>query len=143
MPIYAVRTVRRQEVNVLSALERKIKVHNIPVHAMVASSAVSGYVFIETDFLHIVQSLITGVRFVRGIVGEVPLKDIEFMVTEVSILEKLQIGQTVEIVAGPMRGMTAIVKDINKKKDEVTVSVLGFRREVPLKLKSTVLKISK
>ena len=133
MPIYAVRTTAGQEKNVARLIALNAKAYNIPIKAIIAPESLKGYVFVEADGPHIVDKAIAGVRHVRSRVpGMVDLKDLERFLVVKPVIEELDVGDEVEIVAGPLRGARAKVVRIDREKQEVVVELLETTFPMPV-----------
>ena len=133
MPIYAVRTTAGQERNVAKLIALNAKAYNIPIKAIAAPETMKGYVFVEADGPHIVDKAIMGVRHVRSRVpGVVDIRDLERFLISKPVIEELDIGDEVEVVAGPLRGARARVMRIDKERQEVVVELLEVTFAMPV-----------
>ncbi len=122
---FAIRTTARQEPNVALMIEVHAKTRNLPIHSIIVPPDLRGYVILETVGLHIVYEAIRGLKHVRGrAAGTLRWEDLEKMLKPKPLIEILQIGEEVEIVAGPFRGMRAKIVDIDKARNEVSLNVL-------------------
>ena len=144
MPIYAVRTTAGQEKNVARLIAMNAKAYNIPIKAIVAPEALKGYIFVEADGPHIVDKAIMGMKHVRSRVpGVVAIKDLERFLVAKPIIEELDVGDEVEIVAGPLRGARAKVVRIDREKEEVVVELLEATFPMPVTVDADAVKIVK
>jgi len=144
MPIYAVRTTAGQEKNVARLIAMNAKAYNIPIKAIVAPEALKGYIFVEADGPHIVDKAIMGMKHVRSRVpGVVAIKDLERFLVARPIIEELDVGDEVEIVAGPLRGARAKVVRIDKEKEEIVVELLEATFPMPVTVDADAVKIVK
>jgi len=122
---FAIRTTARQEPNVALMIEVHARSRNLPIHSIVVPPDLRGYIILETIGLHIVYEAIRGLKHVRGrAAGTLRWEDLEKMIKPKPLIEVLQIGEEVEIVAGPFRGMKAKIVDIDKARNEVSLNVL-------------------
>jgi transcriptional antiterminator NusG len=123
--LFIVRTTAGQEVNVSLLIETRSKINNIPVYSILALPALKGYVVLETTGLHYVYESIRGLKHVKGKVsGTLRWEDLESMVRPKPLIELLRVGEDVEIIAGPFRGMKAKITAIDKTRNEVSLSIL-------------------
>jgi len=144
VPIYAVRTTAGQEKNVARLIAMNARAYNIPIKAIVAPEALKGYIFIEADGPHIVDKAIMGMKHVRSRVpGVVAIKDLERFLVAKPIIEELDVGDEVEIVAGPLRGARAKVVRIDREKEEVVVELLEATFPMPVTVDADAVKIVK
>ena len=122
---FAIRTTARQEANVALMVEVHTKTKNLPIYSIIVPSELKGYVILETIGLHVVYEAIRGLKHVRGrAAGTLKWEDLEKMLKPRPLIDLLQIGEEVEIIAGPFRGMKARVVDIDKARNEVSLNVL-------------------
>ncbi|HDI02219.1 MAG TPA: transcription elongation factor Spt5 [Ignisphaera sp.] len=122
---FAIRTTARQEANVALMVEVHTKTKNLPIYSIIVPPELKGYVILETIGLHVVYEAIRGLKHVRGrAAGTLKWEDLEKMLKPRPLIDLLQIGEEVEIIAGPFRGMKARVVDIDKARNEVSLNVL-------------------
>ena len=122
---FAIRTTARQEPNVALMIEVHARTRNLPIHSIIVPPDLRGYIILETVGLHIVYEAIRGLKHVRGrAAGTLRWEDLEKMIKPKPLIEVLQLGEEVEIVAGPFRGMKAKIVDIDRARNEVSLNVL-------------------
>ncbi len=129
MQIYAVRTTSGQERTVTDLLASRVGLKKAPVSAILAPEVIKGYIFIEAAGPHYVDDLIAGVRHARARTkGVVSADMVERFVVTKPVIEDLTIGDSVEVVGGPFRGLKAKITNVDKLKEEVTIELLeeGF-----------------
>jgi len=129
--LFIVRTTAGQEVNVAMMAELRARNANLAINSIVAIPELKGYVVFETNDLRQVYEAVRGIKHVRGRVsGTITIDDIEKFVKPKPIIEMLEVGMEVEVIAGPLRGARAKITAINKARNEVSLSVL--EAEYPL-----------
>ena len=144
MPVYAVRTTAGQERNVAKLIAMSARAYNVPIRSIVAPEGLKGYVFVEADGPHIVDKAIAGIRHVRSRVpGVVDIKDLERFLVAKPIIEELDLGDEVEIVAGPLRGARAKVTSIDRDKGELVVELLESTFPMPVTVEADVVRLVK
>ncbi len=122
---FVIRTTARQEMNVAMMVEAHAKVKNLPVYAIVVPPEIRGYIIMEVPGLHVVYEAIRGLKHVRGRAsGTLKWEDLEKMLKPKPLIELLQVGEEVEIVAGPFKGMKAKIVSIDRARKEVSLNVL-------------------
>ncbi len=143
--IYIVRVASKQERVVAMMLERKAKTDNLNVYSIFIPESIKGYIFVEVDEENTILNLINGVKYVKGILKSVvDLEEIKNMVkVEEKPEEKISIGDVVEITSGPFKGENAKVTQIDEAKKEYVVLPLEVAISLPIKLKSSHLKLVK
>ena len=100
-----------------------------------------GYVLIKMIVTEETWYIVRNVRGVTGFVGAggkpVPLTNDEIRnmgFEKVPVEVDFEIGDTVQIVAGPLESFVGVVQEINLEKEKVKVLVSMFGRETPVEL---------
>ena len=100
-----------------------------------------GYVLIKMIVTEESWYIVRNVRGVTGFVGAggkpVPLTNEEIRnmgFEKVPVEVDFEIGDTVQIVAGPLESFVGVVQEINLEKEKVKVLVSMFGRETPVEL---------
>ncbi|MEM2896674.1 MAG: transcription elongation factor Spt5 [Candidatus Bathyarchaeia archaeon] len=143
MPVYAVRTTSGQEKTVADLLVARIKLKKLSINSILVPEIVKGYIFVEAPSPHFVDEAISGIKHARTrTLGKIEFGEIEkFLVTK-PVIEELNMGDTVEIVGGPFRGLKAKITGVDKVKGEVTIELLeeGFST-LPITVHSEYVRI--
>lgn len=127
--IFAIRTTSGQERTATELIASKAGMKKAPVYCILAPEVIKGYIFIEAAGAHIVDDVISGVRHARartkGVVSPQAME--RFIVTK-PVIEDLAVGDSVEVVGGPFRGLRAKITHVDRVKEEVTIELLeeGF-----------------
>jgi transcriptional antiterminator NusG len=127
--IFAVRTTSGQERTVTDLIASKAGIKKAPVYSILAPEVIKGYIFVEASGAHIVDDVISGVRHARARTkGVVSPQAMERFVVTKPVIEDLGVGDSVEVVGGPFRGLKARITHVDKVKEEVTIELLeeGF-----------------
>jgi transcriptional antiterminator NusG len=131
--LYAVKVTTGQERNVASMLADKAKVNKLPVFAILAPAELKGYIIVESSMPHTVEELIRGMKHVRERVqGLVDPSEVNHYLETRPVVEGLEIGTLVEVVAGPFKGMQARVMRVDEGKEEVTIEILEASFTLPI-----------
>ena len=131
--LYAVKVTVGQEKNVALMLADKAKVEDLPIAALLAPAELRGYIIIETSAPHAVDQLIRGMRHTRERVpGHVDPAEVSHYLETKPVVEGLEIGVLVEVIAGPFKGMQAKVVRVDISKEEVTVEILEAAFTLPI-----------
>lgn len=100
-----------------------------------------GYVLVKMVMTDESWYVVRNTRGVTGFVGAAskpePLSDAEIAALGVevrSVKVDYEIGDSVEIIDGPLAGMTGVVNEIDTEQDHVKVTVFMFDRETPVDL---------
>jgi transcriptional antiterminator NusG len=131
--LYAVKVTTGQERNVATMLADKAKVSKLPVFAILAPAELKGYIIVEASMPHTVEELIRGMKHVRERVqGLVDPSEVNHYLETRPVVEGLEIGILVEVVAGPFKGMQARVMRVDEGKEEVTIEILEASFTLPI-----------
>ena len=142
--IFAVRTTAGQERNVSKLIAGRAEANKIPIKAILVPDSLKGYIFIEAEGPHIVEQAISGIKHVRSRVpGLVSLEEIEKYIVVKPVIEELNIGDLVEVIGGPFRGMRAKITNIDRAKEEVTIELLEASFTLPVTVHADYLKLIK
>jgi transcriptional antiterminator NusG len=114
-------------------LADKAKVEGLPIAAILSPMELRGYVIIESSAPHAVDQLIRGMRHTRERVqGLVNPDEVAHYLETRPVVEGLEIGGLVEVIAGPFKGMQAKVVRVDPTKEEVTIEILEAAFTLPI-----------
>jgi transcriptional antiterminator NusG len=114
-------------------LADKAKVEKIPIAAILAPAELRGYIIVEAATPHNVEELIRGIKHTRERVqGMVNPAEVEHYLLVKPVVEGLELGVLVEVIAGPFKGMQAKVIRIDEAKEEVTIEILEASFTLPI-----------
>ena len=131
--LYAIKVTVGQERNVSMMLADKAKVEGLPIAAILSPMELRGYIIVESSAPHAVDQLIRGMRHTRERVqGMVNPAEVAHYLETRPVVEGLEIGGIVEIIAGPFKGMQAKVVRVDASKEEVTVEILEAAFTLPI-----------
>jgi len=140
--LFAVRTTGGQEKIVMRLLEARIKMEKINIQSVVLLSDLKGYVVVEARDVSAMFDAIQGIRHVRGqLRGELSYNEIDKYLIKKSVVSELAIENTVEIIAGPFKGMKATITRVDKEKEEATVILLDASYQLPVTVDANYLKL--
>ena len=140
--LFAVKTTGGQEKIVMRLLEARIKMEKINIQSAVLLSDFKGYVVIEAQDPSAMFDAIQGIRHVRGhLRGELTYDDIEKYLIKKSTVSELAVENTVEIIAGPFKGMKATITRLDQEKEEATVVLLDATYQLPVTVDANYLKL--
>ncbi|MFQ6135117.1 MAG: transcription elongation factor Spt5 [Nitrososphaerales archaeon] len=140
--IFAVKTTGGQEKTVANFVATRVQMREKKVYSVMVFGTMKGYVFLEAPNAQVVGESIAGFKHVKSQVpGIIRFQDIEkFLVTK-SIITELDVGDKVEVVAGPFKGMQANITRIEPVRKEVTVILLDAPYTLPVTIDADYLKI--
>jgi len=140
--LFAVRTTGGQEKIVMRLLEARIKMGKINIQSVVLLSDLKGYVVVEAQDVSTMFDAIQGIRHVRGqLRGELTYDEIDKYLIKKSTVSELAVENTVEIIAGPFKGMKATITRVYKEKEEATVILLDASYQLPVTVDANYLKL--
>ena len=140
--IFPVKTTGGQEKTVATFVANRAIQKGKSIYSILALDTWKGYVLFEAPNSQVVDESIQGFKHVRSkIPGMMQYQDIEkFLVTK-SMVAELSVGDTVEIVAGPFKGMRAQISRVEQAKQEVTVVLLDTTYQLPVNLDAAYLRL--
>jgi len=142
IPIFAIRTTAGQEKNVATLVAAKVETNNLPVKAVLVPETLKGYVFIEADGPHIIDEAIAGIKHVRSRVpGIIGLPEVERYIVAKPVIEELDVGDIVEVVGGPFKGMRAKITRVDQTKEEVVLELLEATFTLPITVHADYVKV--
>lgn len=145
--IFAVKTTGGQEKTVAKfvgdRLEQKRREGKEPqVYAILVLEAQKSYVFFEAPNAQAVSDSISGFKHVKGMVpGYIQFADIEKFLVNKSLISDVGVGDTIEIVAGPFKGMKAKINRVEPQRSEITVMLLDAPYQLPVTVDVGFIKI--
>lgn len=140
--IFAVKTTGGQERTVANFVATRVSLRGKQVYSILVLDSLKGYVFVEAGNAQVVGESVAGFKHVKSqIPGMIQFPDIEkFLITK-DIIAELGIDDTVEIVAGPFKGMRAKINRIELSRSEVTVILLDAPYQLPVTVDANYLKL--
>ncbi|KYH40415.1 transcription elongation factor Spt5 [Candidatus Bathyarchaeota archaeon] len=140
--VFAIRTTAGQERNVANLIANRVEANNLPVKAILVPEVLKGYLFVEADGPHIVEEAIAGIKHVRSRVkGVVSFSEVERYVVVKPVIEELDVGDIVEVVSGPFKGMRAKITRVERAKEEVTIELLEASFTLPITVHADYVKL--
>ena len=113
------------------------------VQSILLLSDLKGYVVLEAQDASAMFNAIQGIRHVRGqLRGELTYNEIDKYLIKKSTVSELAIDNTVEIIAGPFKGMKATITKLDQEKEEATVVLLDASYQLPVTVDANYLKLA-
>jgi transcriptional antiterminator NusG len=165
--LFAVRTTGGQEKLVMKILESRMKLDEKDgeeiqkaqeenkeielkdtrlknIQSVLLVDDLKGYVVVEAEGVSAMFNAIQGIRHIRGqLRGELEYSEIENYLIKKSTVSELSVDNTVEIIAGPFKGMKATVSRIDHEKEEAIVILLDAPYQLPVTIDANFLKALK
>jgi transcription termination/antitermination protein NusG len=145
--IFAVKTTGGQEKTVAKFVgdrleKKKQDGKESQVYSILVLEAQKSYVFFEAPNAQAVSDAISGFKHVKGMVpGYIQFADIEKFLVDKSIISDVGVGDVIEIVAGPFKGMRAKINRVEPQRSEVTVMLLDAPYQLPVTVDVGFIKI--
>jgi transcription termination/antitermination protein NusG len=145
--IFAVKTTGGQEKTVAKFVgdrleKKKQEGKESQVYSILVLEAQKSYVFFEAPNAQAVSDAISGFKHVKGMVpGYIQFADIEKFLVDKSIISDVGVGDVIEIVAGPFKGMRAKINRVEPQRSEVTVMLLDAPYQLPVTVDVGFIKI--
>jgi transcriptional antiterminator NusG len=162
--LFAVRTTGGQEKLVMKILESRMKLDEQDeeekqksqeegkeielkdtrlknIQSVLLVDDLKGYVVVEAEGVSSMFNAIQGIRHIRGqLRGELQYSEIENYLIKKSTVSELSVDNSVEIIAGPFKGMKATISRIDHEKEEATVVLLDAPYQLPVTIDANFLK---
>lgn len=155
--IYAVRATAGQE-NVVARLiyqevasrEKKGKVEEgEKIYSVLYTTGLKGYVLVEADNPGTVEDIARETPKTRGLLqkrgspGVISIDELEKTLMPTPVVQEVDKGDLVELIAGPFKKEKARVARVDKDKDEITVELIEAAVPIPVVVKGDDIKILK
>ncbi|MEM4560240.1 MAG: transcription elongation factor Spt5 [Candidatus Caldarchaeum sp.] len=110
-------------------------VEKVPVASVLILPALKGYVFVETTQREVVADVLQNIRNVKARPPmTVSLDTIAPHLVEKPLIDVIETGQVVEIVSGPLKGITGKIIRVEKAKREVTLELREAAFQLPISI---------
>jgi transcriptional antiterminator NusG len=141
--IYPIRVTSGQEKMTAEILAKKARAEKLPVYAITNIENVKGYIFVEALDENAVAKLIQKIKHVKGFLKKpVDIKEIENLIKTVNEpTAVVEVGDIVEMTAGPFKGEKAKVTKTDPAKDQVTVELIEVAVPIPITVKTKIIKL--
>ncbi|MDI9619689.1 MAG: transcription elongation factor Spt5 [Candidatus Nezhaarchaeota archaeon] len=140
--LYLVRTTIGQEKSVAMMAEDRILHANIPIRSIAVIEGLRGYVLVETERMDTIDRAFYGIKHVKGVVHrKVNVEEVEGYLVPKPSIEGMDVGDVVEIVAGPLKGLKGSITRIDKGKEEVTLELHETSYPLPITVHGDYVKV--
>lgn len=140
--IFAIRTTIGQERSVADMIAHRAQKEKFALYAVLVPHDIRGYIMVEAANKSEIEKSMKGVAHARGIVeGDVALTEIEKFFEPKPMVAKVDAGDIVELVSGPLKGEKARVIRVDMKKEEITVEILEATVPIPVTVKGDSVKV--
>jgi len=141
---FAIRTTGGQEENTANFIYKNSLLNKNQIYSIIYLTSQKGYLIIESKSGQDVREAISGIKHVKELVpGLLKVEDFEKLLIKKPAITEYKMGEIVDIVMGPFKGMKAKITKIDLGKMEVTVMLLDAPYPLSLTVDSSYLKSSK
>lgn len=140
--VYALRTTIGQEKSTANMLTAHAKNRNLPIKSVLVPQDIRGYIFVEAGSRRLVDQARSGIKHAKGVIrGNVPFKEIEDLVKPRSTVGGIDIGNVVELSAGPFKGERARVIRVDESNEEATVELFEAAKPIPVTVRGDHIRV--
>lgn len=140
---FAVKVTVGQERNVARILESRVTSEE-GIHAILFLPGIKGYIFVEAESKERVSLLTQGIRHVKARpVMMVSKEELMPHLVERPMIESISMGDIVEIISGPLQGISGKVVRIDKPKNEVTIEPSDAAFPLPISVPADQVRVMK
>ncbi len=140
--LFPLRTTIGQEKNVAELIAAKMRRYKIDIKAILVPEEMRGYIFVEAENQGIVESGVAGVPHVRGVLPDsVPIEEVQHFMEAKPLIAGVEIGDIVELIAGPFKGEKAKVVRFDEGKGEITVELLEATVSIPVTVRGDHVRV--
>jgi len=136
-----VKTVVGREKIVLDSIAGKAKMGGLNIKALMHPEEIKGYIFVEGD-LRDIEKAAQAIPHVRGIIKKpIEIKELQNFLQPRGVEIELNVGDLVEVVGGPFKGIKGKVTRYDKIKRELVIEPLEIAVPIPITLSVEFVKI--
>ncbi len=140
--IWIVKTTGGREEIVAELLEAEAEKIGANVYSILIAPGIKGYIFVEADKFDTVVELIRDIKHAKKVLPKpIEVKDIEKFIKVKPLVEKVNIGDIVEVIAGPLKGSRGRVTAFDEETGEVTIELLDSVVPIPVSVNITDIKL--
>jgi transcriptional antiterminator NusG len=144
--IYTIRTTVGQESLVVDIIANRIKSEDLEIYSISVIPGIKGYVLIEAQDELNVRRAITNTPHIKGqgiVKNPINVEDLSGLLESKPLMQSINEGAKVELIAGPFKGEKAKVLRVNTTKEEVTVELQESAVKIPVTIKAEHIRIIK
>lgn len=142
--IYTVRTTVGQESLVVDIISNRIKNEELEIYSISVIPGIKGYVLIEAQDELTIRRAITNMPHIKGqgiVKNAIDIGELSQLLESKPLMQSINEGAKVELIAGPFKGEKAKVLRVNTTKEEVTVELLEAAVKIPVTIKAEHIRL--
>jgi transcription termination/antitermination protein NusG len=140
--IYIIKVTTNKEDRALEMITERAKKKELGVYAIVRPHGLRGYIILEAADRETAEEAAFNLPYIKGIIGKTIVYDeIKNMLQPVVEDFNIEIGDIVEIIADHFKKEKGKVLRIDKKKEELVISLLGAAVPIPVTVKMDNVKV--
>lgn len=142
---FVVKVTAGQERNVARILESRVtSPEEQGIYSILILPDIRGYIFVEAESRDKVSILVQGIKHVKaGSILPVKKEEIAVHLVEKPAIEVLSVGDMVEIISGPLQGISGRIIRIDKPKNEVTIEPTDAAFVIPISVPADQVRVIK
>ncbi len=141
MSFFPIKTAVGRELDTALILENRAKSMNLDIRSVIIPPRTRGYVIVEASSYYVVNVAIKDLKYVKGRAGRrMTEEDVMKLIKVEPVVTKINIGDIVEIIGGPFKGMKAKVEAKDEEKNEVILSLLEASYPLQITLSADLVK---
>ena len=142
--IFSIKTQVGKEQSTANLVNSRADKSKIKIPSVLVTPELRGYIFVESYNKERIRDMIKTVSYARNMLeGDIPIDQIEHFLVPASAVAKIAEGDIVEMVAGPFRGETAKVTNIDDTKEEITVELFESVVPIPITVRGEQVRVVK
>lgn len=131
---YAIKVTGGREVDVALLIESRSKALGQEVYSIAILPDLKGYLVVEATGPEAIYNVTKELKYLKkGAPRKLSFSDIELFIKPKPAIELIKEGDLVEVIAGPFKGMRAVIVSIDRAKNDVELNIL--ESEFPLTIK--------
>jgi len=140
--IFIIKVTTNKEERAVDMIADRIKKKNLNVFSVSRPHGLRGYILLEAEDRDSAEEAVFNLPYVKGIIGKtIGYEEIKNMVEPSTTSVSIKDGDIVEILSEPFKREKAKVLRIDKKREEVVVSLLGAVVPLPVTIKLDNIKV--
>jgi len=140
--IFIIKVTTNKEERAVDMIADKIEKKQLNVYSVSRPHGLRGYVFLEAEDRDSAEEAVFNLPYVKGIIGKtINYEEIKNMIEPSVESVSIKDGDIIEMIGSTLKGEKAKVLRVDKKKEEVVVSLLGSVVQFPMSVKLDNVKV--